>query len=59
MFAADVLREDRSAVTALGKNDTTRKSRYAGADNSDSSGISPWCKRDRKKTRSGDLQIAV
>src|SRR4029077_14873094 len=23
------------------------------------SAISPWCKRDRKKTRSGDLQIAV
>ena len=32
----DVLREDRSAVTALGKNDTTRKARYARADNCDS-----------------------
>ena len=31
----DFLREDRSAVTALGKNDTTRKARYARADNCD------------------------
>ena len=31
----DVLREDRSAVTALDKNDTTRKARHTRADNCD------------------------
>jgi len=31
----DVLREDRSAITLLSKNDTTRKARYARANNCD------------------------
>src|SRR4051812_47168167 len=51
----NVLREDRSAIALLGENHTTRKSRYAHANNCDVSRHSQMVGTDRRAVRKNCL----